>query len=185
LPFGRGKFFRSQGSGWVDRIFGGWQLAGDMTWRSGLAFTTLSNAFPLSFDNDTPAIFNGDNSALQVHVHKDPATGRIQLFSNPTSALGAFSEPLGFQVGSRNNLRGPRYANVDLALNKHLPIREKYVVEFRAEAFNIFNHPSFGLPGGGLGFPSTADISNPAQFGVITQTASVARIMQFALPLDF
>jgi hypothetical protein len=185
LPFGRGKFFGSQGPGWVDRIFGGWQLAGDMTWRSGLAFTTLSNAFPLSFDNDTPAIFTGNNSALQVHVHKDPSTGRIQLFSNPTSALGAFSEPLGFQVGSRNNLRGPRYANVDLALNKHLPIREKYVVEFRAEAFNVFNHPSFGLPGGGLGFPGTADISNPAQFGVITQTASVARIMQFALRLDF
>ena len=111
----------------------------------------------------------------------------MQLFDNPTAALAAFSELLGFQAGPRNNLRGPHYSDVDLALNKHFPIREKYVVEFRAEAFNTFNHPSFSLPGGGNTPPAagTADISNPPQFGVITATSSTARIMQFALRLDF
>jgi hypothetical protein len=56
-------------------------------------------------------------------------------------------------------------------------------LEFRAEAYNVFNHPSFGLPGGGFG--GTADISNPSTFGFISTTASGARVMQFALRLDF
>jgi hypothetical protein len=187
LPFGRGTSFAAGSPGWANEIIGGWQLSGGMTWRTGLAFTTLANAFPFSFDQNVPAIFNGDTSALKASVHKDSSTGRVQLFENPTAALAAFSEPLGFQAGSRNNLRGPHYSDVDLALNKHFPIRERYVVEFRAEAFNTFNHPSFGLPGGGNtpAAPGTADISNPPQFGVITATSSTARIMQFALRLDF
>jgi hypothetical protein len=187
LPFGRGKFFASQVPSWANQVIGGWQLSGGMTWRTGLAFTTLANAFPFSFDQNVPAIFNGDTSALKVSVHKDPTTGRVQLFDNPTAALATFSEPLGFQAGPRNNLRGPHYSDVDLALNKHFPIRERYVLEFRAEAFNTFNHPSFGLPGGGNtpAAPGTADISNAPEFGVITATSSTARIMQFALRLDF
>ncbi|MGA8216124.1 MAG: carboxypeptidase-like regulatory domain-containing protein [Candidatus Sulfotelmatobacter sp.] len=185
LPIGRGRFFASQAPGWTNQVIGGWQLSGGMTWRTGLAFTTVANAFPFSFDQNVPAIFDGDNSALKDKVHIDPATGRVQLFANPAAAVGAFSEPLGFEAGSRNNLRGPHYSDVDLALNKHFPIREKYIVEFRAEAYNVFNHPSFSLPGGGYGAPGTADISNPPEFGVITGTSSTARIMQFALRLDF
>jgi Carboxypeptidase regulatory-like domain len=178
LPFGKGKFLAGNAPRWLNPVIGGWQLAGDMTWRTGFAFTTVANAFPLSFDNNVPAIFNGDNSALKVNVHNDQ--GKIQLFANPAAAQAAFSEPTGFQAGSRNNLRGPHFANVDLALNKHFPIREKYVFEFRAEAFNTFNHPSFALP-----TTSTADISNTGQFGIISQTASTARVMQFALRFDF
>ncbi len=178
LPIGKGKLLGKNVSSLVDKFIGGWQLAGDMTWRTGFAFTTIANAFPLSFNNNVPAIFNGDSSALKVNVHNDQ--GRIQLFENPTAAQAAFSEPLGFEAGSRNNLRGPHFANADLALDKHLPIRERYVVEFRAEAFNVFNHPSFGLPAGG-----TADISNTSTFGNISTTASTARVMQFALRLDF
>ncbi|HLV87778.1 MAG TPA: TonB-dependent receptor [Candidatus Sulfotelmatobacter sp.] len=185
LPFGKGRYFASGAPVWLDRVIGGWQLAGDLSWHSGLAFTTVANAFPLSFDENVPAIFNGDTSALKVNVHKDPSSGRIQLFADPNAALAAFSEPLGFQAGSRNNLRGPRFSDVDLALNKHFPIRDRLNLEFRAEAFNVFNHPSFGLPGGNGGAVSTADISNPAQFGVITQTAGTPRIMQFALRLEF
>jgi len=186
LPIGHGKFFASQIPGWTNQIIGGWQLSGGMSWRTGLAFTTVANAFPLSFDQNVPAIFNGDKSALKVSTHIDPATGRPQLFDNPTAAVGAFSEPLGFEAGSRNNLRGPHFSNVDLALDKHFPIRERYMVEFRAEAFNVFNHPSFALPSAGV-----ADISNPPSFGVLTgQTAEPGnntgnRIMQFALRLDF
>ncbi|HZW96085.1 MAG TPA: hypothetical protein VFF64_24280 [Candidatus Eremiobacteraceae bacterium] len=74
----------------------------------------------------------------------------------------------------------------DLALDKQFPIREKYILEFRAEAFNAFNHPSFALPGAGV-----ADISTPRQFGVTSAATAEpgnntgARIMRFALRLDF
>jgi hypothetical protein len=178
LPVGRGKFFAGEAPGWLNQVIGGWQVAGDMQWRTGLAFTTVTNAFPFSFNNNVPAVFNGDSSALKVNVHDDQ--GKIQLFANPTATQAAFSFPTGFQAGSRNNLRGPHFSSVDLALNKHFPIREKFIVEFRAEAFNLFNHPSFGLPTG-----TVADISNPGAFGVISSTASTARVMQFALRLDF
>lgn len=181
LPFGKGKYFGGQVSGWKNQLIGGWQLAGNTQWRTGLAFTTLSNAFPLSFNNDVPAIFTGPNSALKVNVHK--TQGRVQLFSDPNAAIGAFGEPTGFQAGSRNNLRGPHLSTTDLSLNKHFAIRENYTLEFRAEAYNVFNHPSFGLPGGGFG--GTADISNPSTFGFIATTASTARVMQFALRFDF
>ena len=186
LPIGRGKFFASGVPGWTNQIVGGWQLSGGMTWRTGLAFTTVANAFPFSFDQNVPAIFNGDKSALKIKTHVDPASGRLQLFENPAATVAAFSEPLGFEAGSRNNLRGPHYSNADLALDKHFPIHEKYIIEFRAEAFNVFNHPSFALPGAGV-----ADISNPPQFGVLSaETAEPGnntgnRIMQFALRLDF
>ena len=182
LPFGRGKRFGGDAPGWLNQMIGGWQIAGDTQWHTGLAFTTLSQAFPLSFNNDVPAIFNGNNSALKVHVHTDNGGG-VQLFADPSAAIGAFSAPTGFQAGSRNNLRGPHYSVTDLTFNKHFPIRENYVLEFRAEAYNVFNHPSFGLPGGGFG--GTADITSPQTFGFITTTASTARFMQFPLRLDF
>lgn len=181
LPFGRGKALAGNASGWLNQIIGGWQLAGDTQWHTGLAFTTLANAFPFSFNQNVPAIFDGDNSALKVHVHE--TNGQVQLFSNPTAAIGAFGEPLGFEAGSRNNLRGPHFSLSNLSLNKHFPIKEKYILEFRAEAYNAFNHPSFGLPGGNFG--GTADISNPATFGFIATTASAPRELQFALRLDF
>lgn len=181
LPFGKGRRFAGNATGVLNQIIGGWQIAGDTQWSTGLAFTTLSNSFPLSFNNDVPAIFNGDTSALKVHVHT--TQGQVQLFSNPTAAINAFGEPTGFQAGSRNNLRGPHFSLTDLSLNKHFPIGESRALEFRAEAYNVFNHPSFGLPGGRFG--GTADITDPSTFGFISTTSSTARFMQFALRFDF
>jgi hypothetical protein len=114
-----------------------------------------------------------------VNVHDDPATGQIQLFANPTAAIGAFTGPIGLQGPTRNNLRGPRFSNTDLSLNKHFPITETVGLEFRAEAFNVFNHVNFALPTG-----SVADVANPSTFGVITSDAG-PRIMQFSLRFDF
>lgn len=190
LPFGRGKRFGGSASGWVNQVIGGWQISGDTQWHTGLAFTTLSEAFPISFNNDVPAIFNGDTSALRTHVHAT-ANG-VQLFADPTAARNAFGPPTGFQAGSRNNLRGPRFSLTDLSLNKHFPITEKYTLEFRAEAYNVFNHPNFALPSGPQGlYGGTADITDPSTFGFISSTETIpgssngARFMQFALRLDF
>jgi len=190
LPFGRGKHFAGNASGWVNQVIGGWQISGDTQWHTGLAFTSLSNSFPLSFNNDVPAIFDGNNSAIRTHVHSTPQG--VQLFADPTAARNAFSEPTGFQAGSRNNLRGPRFSLTDLSINKHFPIHENYALEFRAEAFNVFNHPNFGLPAGAQGrFGGTADITDPQTFGFISSTETIpgssngARFMQFALRLDF
>jgi hypothetical protein len=179
IPVGRGKAFGTNMPRWLDEVAGGWQLSGLATWQSGLAFQTVANSFPISFANNVPAIFTGDKSALKVDTHND--AGQIQLFANPTAAIGAFSYPTGLQAGSRNNLRGPHFSNVDLGLAKHFPITEGINMEFRADAFNVFNHTNFALPG----IASTADISSPSTFGIINSTANDARVLQLALRLDF
>jgi len=107
----------------------------------------------------------------------------VQFFADPTAAIGAFSGPLGLEMGSRNNLHGPHFSNTDLALIKTFRMTERVRMEFHAEAFNVFNHPSFALPLNGAG--GVADFTLPSSFGVITSTANAPRQLQFALRLEF
>ena len=179
LPFGRGRWLGRNMSGWLNQIVGGWQVAGLFSWHTGFAFTTISEAFPVSFNSQSPAVFIGKRSDIRVNVHTDPANGQVQLFADPTAAINAFTGPLGLQGPTRNNLRGPRFSNTNLSLNKHFRIRENSELEFRVEAFNVFNHTNFNLPTG-----SIADITSPSTFGVITSDVG-PRIMQFSLRFDF
>ena len=183
LPFGRGKSFAGKASGWLNQIIGGWTISGIESWHTGFAFRTGANAFPIGFAAISPGIFNGDTAAIKSDIHTDKSSGALQFFANPTAAIGAFSGPLGLQMGSRNNLHGPHFSNTDIALIKNFKLSERFHLEFHAEAFNAFNHPSFALPLNGGG--GVADFTLPSSFGVITQTASIPRQMQFALRLEF
>jgi len=185
LPFGKGKAFGRNSSRWLDELIGGWQVSGIYTWRSGFAFPVLTSVSTTTFGNTAYPIFNGNSAALQVDPHSDPnlPNNGIQLFKNPAAALAAFSAPTGLETGSRDELRGPHFTNVDLALVKNFPLwSEKYHLQFRTEAYNAFNHPNFALP-------SAINI-NGTNFGQITSTSSTsgdqaARVLQFALRLDF
>ncbi len=183
LPIGRGKHFGSSMPNWLNQVVGGWQFAGIDSWHTGFAFTPVANAETISVNNNVPPIFDGNYSALKTNIHN--VDGAIQLFANQANAIAAFSAPTGLQAGSRNILRGPRYSDVDLSLNKHFPIYERLAIEFRAEAYNVFNHTNFDLPGTlNPGTIGTADITNPGQFGVIT-TTSDPRQMQLSLRIEF
>lgn len=85
-------------------------------------------------------------------------------FGNPTKANADYTGPVGFTIGSRNNLRAPRYFDLDMGVGKAFPIfPEKLTLKFRVDAFNVFNHPNFSAP--------STDITNsPIQFGVISST---------------
>ena len=72
-------------------------------------------------------------------------------------------------------LRGPGLTNVDLNASKNVRITERQSLQFRAEFFNLLNHPNFGVPG----------VSLEAGFGQISQTSTEARIIQFALKYRF
>jgi Carboxypeptidase regulatory-like domain len=184
LPFGRGRTFGGQASGLLNQVIGGWALSGIENWHTGFAFRTGSNAFPIGFAAVSPGIFNGDTHAIRTGIHTDPSNGdALQFFADPSAALGAFRGPLGLEMGQRNNLHGPNFSETDLALIKNFKVTEKVHLEFHAEAFNLFNHPSFALPLNGSG--GVADITSPSSFGVITSTASIPREMQFALRLEF
>jgi hypothetical protein len=179
LPIGRGRALGRDMPGWLNQIVGGWQVTALELWHTGFSFTTVTEAFPVSFNANSPAVFTGTHHDIRTNIHTDPTTGQLQLFADPTAALNAFTGPFGLQGPTRNNLRGPRFSNTDLSLNKHFQVRENLGLEFRAEAYNAFNHANFALPIG-----SVADINNPSIFGVINADAG-PRVMQFSLRLDF
>ena len=92
---------------------------------------------------------------------------------------GAFSFVSGQQSGNRDVLYGPHFSNVDLSVSKTFPlVGERYRLQFRAEAYNAFNHPNFGFPDTNIGSPT---------FGVITTQVGqeLSRVMQFALRFEF
>jgi hypothetical protein len=107
------------------------------------------------------------------------STGAIQFYKNPDAAIAAFIPVTGLQSGTRDNLRGPRLTNMDLAVVKNFPLwAEQYRLVFRAEAYNAFNHTNFGLPDPNLGLPTFGQISSVAG-------GEPARVMQFALRFEF
>jgi Carboxypeptidase regulatory-like domain len=182
LPFGRGQAFGHDVGMLLNEAIGGWQVSGIETWRTGLAMTAQNGiASTTSLAADAGDNFTGSRSALASHIHVDAANGnQIQFYANPSAARAAFTPVTGLQVGTRDNLRGPHFSNLDLAVSKNFPIAsERYKLQFRAEAYNLFNHPNFGLPDPTLTSPST--------FGVISGLAGTepSRVMQFALRFDF
>jgi len=181
LPVGRGQYFAHDVPRWLDEIIGGWQVSSVITWRTGLAMNPVG-AFgsTTTLAGDPGALFNGNTEAIRAGIHTDTANNnQIQYFRDPQAALSAFSFVSGQQSGSRDVLYGPHFSNVDLGVSKTFPlVGERYRLQFRAEAYNAFNHPNFGFPDTNIGSPT---------FGVITTQVGqeLARVMQFALRFEF
>jgi hypothetical protein len=95
-----------------------------------------------------------------------------------TAALPQIGNGTGYGNAGIGILLGPGQFNFDTSLIKTTRIREKHTLQFRAEFFNLFNHPQFGNPGG-------LAVSTPGNFGQITSTTVNPRIMQFALKYAF
>jgi hypothetical protein len=108
-----------------------------------------------------------------------------------------FRGPIGIEYGQRNIVRGPGAFTFDAGLGKTFPVYgDKVNLIFRADAFNVFNHPNFGLPAGGslpTGAPGLTLVSGISNFGQIVNTNSTdagihtddARVAQFSLRLEF
>ena len=186
MPFGRGKALAGGAPRWLDEIIGGWSVSGLPNWHSGGVMFATTNAFVAGYANNAPAILTGPASDL--HIHLNGGKGQpLYGFANPSQANADFVGPLGFTIGSRNNLRGPSYFDMDAGLAKAFPLSsERFALKFRADAFNVFNHPNFSNP--------CMDITNAScLFGTISSTVGTsirnsgpsARVLQLALRLEF
>jgi hypothetical protein len=186
LPFGRGKSLGSSASPWLNEIIGGWSLSGLPNWHNGNSYFAAANAFVAGYANDAPAILTGPISDLHVHLTGGRGQG-LYAYANPSQANADFTGPVGFTIGTRNNLRGPGYFSMDMGVGKNFPLRtEGVALKFRADAFNVFNHPNFSLP--------CTDITNVScLFGNISSTEGTGinndgdaqRVLQLALRLEF
>ena len=163
LPFGKGKMLLNHG-GLVNVILGGWQTNGILTVQSGLPFSAVLNSS--TTNTGTGSRPNAVGPVTYPHT--------LQRWFDPS----AFSVPAAYTYGNagRNTLFGPGRVNWDMSLFKNFVIRDQMRFEFRAEAFNVFNHPQFGLP--------NASIGN-AQVGAITSTVGNPRQLQMGLRFQF
>lgn len=178
LPFGRGKAFAPNASTLLNEVIGGWQVSGIPYWHTGNPYFAAANAFVAGYANDAPAILTGPIGDMRAHVNGGEGNA-VFAFSNPTKANADYTGPLGFEIGSRNNLRGPGYFNMDLGLGKDFQLyRERWKFNLRGDAFNALNHPSFDTP-------STDITDSSVQFGVISDTVSTARVLQVSGRLEF
>ena len=109
---------------------------------------------------------NSFSNAREVALNQALVNG-----ANPSSLMSQFT----YGTLGRNVLRGPGAFNVNLTLSKHFVMKEKYDLEFRVDAFNVFNSAQFSNPDTNIGDPS---------FGQISSTAD-PRILQLALHFKF
>ncbi len=185
LPFGRGRSFGGTLPLVADELIGGWSVSGIPSYHSGQAWSPLSNAFVAGFANDAPAIFNGDTYAVRRGIHKLP-NGSLTVFADPAAADAAFSGPVGLTIGSRNILRGPQFFNLDAGLAKTFALLpEKHIIfKFRADAFNVLNHPNFDdLDYANYG--GEVNITATTNFGQLTATNGNPRVLQLAGRIEF
>ncbi len=185
LPIGRGQMIASNSPVWLNEVIGGWEVSGLPSWHSGNVFFAGANAFVAGYSNNAPAILTGSISDMKIHLNGGEGQP-LYAFANPSQANADYTGPIGFEIGSRNNLYGPGFFNIDLGAGKTFPVWERVSLKFRADAFNALNHPNFGNP--------TVDITDQAgPFGEITGTTGSdplnsgegPRVLQGSLRLEF
>lgn len=175
LPFGKGKPWANSFNGVGNRLVSGWQFNTIVSLESGFPFTPQIGSNQ-SGDGDTR---NPDRPSLNPAFTGPVVLGSPNQWFNPH----AFVLP---QAGTFGNLgrgvySGPGLTDVDASLFKTTSITERANLQFRAEVFNVMNHPNFGTPNATV-FSSGA-ISPSA--GLITSTATTSRQIQFGLKLIF
>jgi hypothetical protein len=162
LPIARGN-----------RWLGGWQSFGVLTFQTGRPFTVLLLRDIDNSNTGTTDILGGSNDRPNVIANPKLANPNPQEWFNTndfvTSPYGTFGN-LG-----RNTLEGPGLATIDFSILKNTRVTERLNVQFRAEFFNLLNHPNLDLPDHFLGSPT---------FGQIV-SAEDPRRLQFALKFLF
>ena len=167
-----------------NRIVSGWELAPIVTFQTGNPFTIVIATANVNGAANTIR----PNLIAPVQISGNPA----QWITNAGSALAIPTNSFG-NLG-RNALYGPGFTNFDLALIKNTKITERFNVQFRADAFDLFNHPNFGqpvptAPTGVVVLPASA--AALSTFSTITSTrfptadSGSSRQLQLALKLQF
>ena len=148
-------------------LFGGWQLNGIVQAQTGFPLTVVDPELSIRLLTNRPNQTCDPNEGGARTVDQWFNTSCFQRRS-----LVETAEP---PTTSRNSVRGPGFARTDLSLFKTIGLPRGNRLQFRVEAFNLFNQTRFGQPGGQIGTPN---------FGRIT-SAEDGRIIQLAVKYNF
>jgi hypothetical protein len=216
LPFGRSRTFLSNANGALDAVVGGWQISGINTAQSGTPFNlTYTPNSTQQVSQQISATYRGANEyrpdlvpgqkVSQGKSNRSANTGYVNYINFSAFVLPPIQDAAKnylspFGTASRNPGRNPVFNETDLALNKRFntPL-ESLKLEFRAEAYNVFNHTNLYGPGNisasqgtttgtystGASVPVGSIAGGvPTGGGQITSTFE-PRILQFALKLIY
>jgi Carboxypeptidase regulatory-like domain len=170
LPFGEGRAFLNHG-GVVNAFAGGWDVASIITAQSGFPFTATTTQDYSNTGSPSPR----PDRLCSTEPRKITAWFDTNCFTTAALAQDLADGTPRFGNSGRNILSGPRLVDADLSLIKRFVVEDKLTTEFRAEFFNMFNHPNFSTPNATIG-GSTA--------GQITSAGS-PRDIQFGLKVKF
>ena len=205
LPFGKNKQFMSNAGKLTDAAVGGWSLNWIATLEGGQPMTLSCPSGPTAGTGCYDVRVPGQSQKLGLHTDSN---GKLNWFGNPA----AFQQPcllgdngpipnspagcvplsgLGVLGGGLQTTTAPGVTKFDVSAFKAFQINERFSLQFRAEFFNILNHPNFNAPGfGGNGVVSISNSTNfnNSNFGEIGSTRDAPydpRQIQFALKLYY
>ncbi len=212
LPFGRGRKWGSNWSGFMNQVFGGWSFTGIYLYQSGEPFTINSGSRTVHNTHQSHADVHGPFIQPNLQFLNLPnVTGPVvynvgQRITDPTDPNFDCHQVVGTQTffcipppgqsgWGRNIAQGPSFWNFDVGILKNFSLTERLKLQFRSEFYNVFNHANFENP-------RNASVGSPTlTSSLFGQTCCVAeaisssstvialgepnRVIQFALKLTF
>ncbi|HEY2469596.1 MAG TPA: TonB-dependent receptor [Terracidiphilus sp.] len=175
--------------GLTARIVGDWQISTVAVAQSGTALTILDDNAGSVYGN-----YPFENRAQLSGAAKPATSGSLRSralngYLNPAAFAPAPEAPFGtgpFDTGFGNSseglVRGPDQRNIDLAVERTIPITESQKLRFRTEFFNLANTTNFNNPASNI---TAGPAFGAPPFGIITSTSNNPRIIQFALKYQF
>ncbi|HEY3706686.1 MAG TPA: TonB-dependent receptor [Terracidiphilus sp.] len=171
LPVGRGKMLAKNVNGVVNQVIGGWAVSPIVSFRTGWPLPVYgAQDVSGTFGRGARANCSGIPPITKTAI---PGIG-VQWFTN----TGQFTNPAVGTFGNcspqLDNLRSPRYTDIDMSVHKDFPVTERFRLQFRTDFINAFNHVQWNAPNMSLG----------ATMGQITG-AQPPRNIQLALKLYY
>jgi hypothetical protein len=191
LPFGRGQALLGGVGNLVDKLVSGWQISGISTFQNGQPFSVTYTApgitglvsgradrvagVPLYPSNKTRSAWFNTAAFAAPQCYNATGIFACSTYKSTFPTSYALYGNSGYDL-----LRGPRFQDWDMSLQKNIAFKERYKVQLRADSFNVFNHPNLGTP--------NANISN-SNVGTITSVSGTPayeqRTVEFAAKFMF
>jgi len=183
IPFGKGKQWGSSMNAISNALAANWQLNAVLTLHTGQPYTIDGVNCDGQWNRCMPELLNG------MDANAAPPGGRTPSEWFNITAVGVAAPLTGGNLGLQSNT-APATKDLDFNVFKDFVLTERFRVQFRAEAFNLFNTPEFNAPDGNLSDAVLANgvpVPGPStNFGRITGTQQgTERHIQFALRFQF
>lgn len=148
-------------SGPIKWVINGWQFSGKMFARTGLPYSIADGnlaGYVFNGGNTTFATVTGNAQPTSCGEKNANYAGNAPACLSAAGLLDTYDNPFAntaYPTQRRNQFRGPHYFDMDMNLFKNFKVAERFNIAIGAQAFNVFNHPNFGLPNNTFFLPDT------------------------------